>query len=255
MEIRSLVTKKLHNNKDRKSASVWKVDILTIYPDMFPGILEKSLSGRALSDGYWSINATDIRQFALDKHRSVDSQPYGGGPGMIMRADVLARAIDSVHSDSDTRPLVYMTPRGQKLTQKRAHNLANGDGITIICGRFEGIDERIISSRNIEEISIGDYILSGGEPAAQVLLDACVRLLPNVVGKVESLKEESFENDLLEYPHFTKPRNFEGKEVPEVLLSGNHEHIKYWRNQQAENITRERRTDLWERKILTDRCD
>jgi len=200
-----------------------------------------------------------ISYFANQKKAFTNMNIFLGSLGFILAIfttfNVRSGAIDSVHSDSDTRPLVYMTPRGQKLTQKRAHNLANGDGITIICGRFEGIDERIISSRNIEEISIGDYILSGGEPAAQVLLDACVRLLPNVVGKVESLKEESFENDLLEYPHFTKPRNFEGKEVPEVLLSGNHEHIKYWRNQQAENITRERRTDLWERKILTDRCD
>lgn len=233
----------------------WRARVLTIYPDMFPGMLGRSLSGRALEDGLWSLDAVDIRDFARDKHRSVDDQPFGGGPGMIMRADILAYAIDATHPVPSDEPLIYLSPRGQPLDQRRAREIADGPGVTLICGRFEGIDQRVLETRNVEELSIGDYVLSGGEPAAQIILDSCVRLLPGVMGKQESLAEESFEDGLLEYPHYTRPREFEGRAVPNVLLSGDHERIRKWRRQQAEVITRERRADLWAKRRATARSE
>ena len=218
--------------------------ILTLYPDMFPGPLGASLAGRALADGKWSLDARNIRDFATDKHRTVDDTPAGGGAGMVLRADVLAAAIDSV---PDGRPILAMTPRGAPLTQARVRQLANGPGVTILCGRFEGFDERIFAARAIEEVSIGDYVLSGGEMGALVLLDACIRLLPGVMGAASSGIDESFETGLLEYPHYTRPFEWEGRTIPEVLRSGDHARISAWRLSQAETETRLRRPDLWER--------
>jgi len=233
----------------------WRARVLTIYPDMFPGMLGQALSGRALEDGLWSLDTVDIREFASDKHRSVDDQPFGGGPGMVMRADILADAIDATHPTPGDAPLIYLSPRGEPLSQNRAREIADGPGVTLVCGRFEGVDERVLETRDVEELSIGDYVLSGGEPAAQIVLDTCVRLLPGVMGKQESLAEESFEDGLLEYPHYTRPREFEGRTVPDVLLSGDHERIRKWRRQQAEVITRERRADLWARRRATARSE
>ncbi|MBT6442307.1 MAG: tRNA (guanosine(37)-N1)-methyltransferase TrmD [Alphaproteobacteria bacterium] len=233
----------------------WRARVLTIYPNMFPGMLGQALSGRALEDGLWSLESVDIRDFASDKHRSVDDQPFGGGPGMVMRADVLADAIDATHPVPNDAPLIYLSPRGEPLNQSRAREIADGPGVTLICGRFEGIDERVLEARDVEELSVGDYVLSGGEPAAQIVLDTCVRLLPGVMGKQESLAEESFEDGLLEYPHYTRPREFEGRAVPDVLLSGDHDRIRKWRRQQAEVITRERRADLWAKRRATARSE
>jgi len=233
----------------------WRARVLTIYPNMFPGMLGQALSGRALEDGLWSLDSVDIRDFASDKHRSVDDQPFGGGPGMVMRADVLADAIDATHPVPSDAPLIYLSPRGEPLNQNRAREIADGPGVTLICGRFEGVDERVLEARDVEELSVGDYVLSGGEPAAQIVLDTCVRLLPGVMGKQESLAEESFEDGLLEYPHYTRPREFEGRAVPDVLLSGDHDRIRKWRRQQAEVITRERRADLWARRRATARSE
>ena len=221
--------------------------ILTLYPEMFPGPLGISLAGRALAEGKWSLDAVQIRDFATDKHRSVDDTPAGGGSGMVMRADVLAAAIDG--SVPQNMPLLAMTPRGEPLTQDRVRTLAAGPGVAILCGRFEGFDERLFEARNIEPISIGDYVLSGGELGALVLLDACVRLLPGVMGAPSSGDEESFESGLLEYPHYTRPQMWEGRTIPEVLRSGDHAKIAAWRKSQAEIITRSRRPDLWERHI------
>ena len=218
--------------------------VLTLYPDMFPGPLGVSLAGRALAEGRWSLDAVQIRDFATDKHRSVDDTPAGGGAGMVMRADVLARAIDSV---ADGRPVLAMTPRGAPLTQSRVRTLAAGPGVTILCGRFEGIDERLFEGRSIEPVSIGDYVLSGGEMAALVLLDACIRLLPGVMGAASSGDDESFETGLLEYPHYTRPVIWEGRTIPEVLRSGDHAAVDAWRKSRAEADTRLRRPDLWER--------
>jgi len=223
--------------------------ILTLYPEMFPGPLGLSLAGRAMSEGKWSLDAVQIRDFATDKHRSVDDTPAGGGAGMVMRADVLAAAIDA--SVRPGIPLLAMTPRGLPLTQARVRALAAGPGVAILCGRFEGIDERLFEARDIEPISIGDYILSGGEIGALVLLDACVRLLPGVMGAPSSGDEESFESGLLEYPHYTRPQMWEGRTIPEVLRSGDHAKIAGWRKAQAEIDTRSRRPDLWERHIGT----
>jgi tRNA (guanine37-N1)-methyltransferase len=219
--------------------------ILTLYPEMFPGPLGASLAGRALANDIWSLEAVQIRDSATDKHRSVDDTPAGGGAGMVMRADVLAACIDA-HATPDV-PLLAMTPRGQTLTQTRVRELAKGAGVTILCGRFEGIDERLFDARGIEPVSIGDYILSGGEVAAITLLDACVRLLPGVMGAPSSGTEESFETGLLEYPHYTRPQMWEGRAIPEVLRSGDHAAIKAWRTARAEIDTRLRRPDLWER--------
>lgn len=223
----------------------WRATVLTIFPEMFPGPLGASLAGRALGDNVWSCEAKDIRDSAEGKHRSVDDTPAGGGPGMVMRADVLARAIDAVGNDS--RPRILLSARGKPLTQARVRELAAGEGIVLVCGRFEGVDERIIESRKLEEISVGDYVLSGGEIAALTLLDACVRLLPGVMGKEASGAEESFESGLLEYPQYTKPQDFEGRPIPEVLLSGNHAKIAAWRQNQAIEATKARRPDLWQR--------
>lgn len=225
----------------------FRATILTLYPDMFPGPLGHSLSGRALNEGTWALETVQIRDFALDKHRSVDDTPAGGGAGMVMRPDVLARALDSTAPADDPRPRLLMSPRGRPLTQARVRELAEGPGAIILCGRFEGVDQRVIEARNLEEISLGDFVLSGGEPAALTLIDACVRLLPGVVGEAGSLEEESFERDLLEYPHYTRPQVWQGRPVPEVLVSGHHEKIRAWRLAEAERITRERRPDLWAR--------
>jgi len=221
--------------------------ILTLYPEMFPGPLGQSLAGRALAEDRWSLDAVQIRDFATDKHRSVDDTPAGGGAGMVMRADVLAAAID--RSVKPGIPLLAMTPRGKPLTQARVREIAAGPGVAVLCGRFEGIDERLFEAREIEPVSIGDYILSGGEVGALVLLDACVRLLPGVMGAPSSGDEESFESGLLEYPHYTRPQLWEGRTIPEVLRSGDHAKIAGWRKSQAEIDTRSRRPDLWERHI------
>ncbi|MBN8849004.1 MULTISPECIES: tRNA (guanosine(37)-N1)-methyltransferase TrmD [unclassified Sphingomonas] len=218
--------------------------VLTLYPEMFPGPLGLSLAGRALGEGRWSLDAVNIRDFATDRHRSVDDTPAGGGAGMVLRADVVARAVDYV---SDGRPILTMTPRGKPLAQARVRELAAGPGAIVLCGRFEGFDERLFEARAIEEISIGDYVLSGGEMGALVLLDACVRLLPGVMGAASSGDEESFEGGLLEYPHYTRPYEWEGRTIPEVLRSGDHAKIAAWRKQRAEDDTRLRRPDLWER--------
>jgi tRNA (guanine37-N1)-methyltransferase len=223
---------------------MWRASVLTIFPELFPGPLGASLAGKALGQKIWSCEAIDIRGFATDKHRSVDDTPAGGGPGMVMRADVLARAIDHAAPANDGRPRILLTPRGRPLTQTRVRELAQAPGIVLVCGRFEGVDERVIERRSLEEISIGDYVLSGGEIAAFVLIDACVRLLPGVMGKEASHAEESFEAGLLEYPHYTKPQEFEGRPIPEVLNSGHHGKIAAWRREQAEKTTRERRPDL-----------
>ena len=219
--------------------------VLTLYPEMFPGPLGVSLSGKALDKGLWSLDTVQIRDFAENKHRSVDDTPAGGGPGMVLRADVVARAVDSVANDD--RPRLLMSPRGRPLTQDFVRELAAGPGVVILCGRFEGVDERVIEGRELIEVSIGDYVLSGGEIAAMVLLDAAVRLIDGVMGKVESGSEESFETGLLEYPHYTRPQVWEGRTIPEVLTSGDHAAIARWKRGEAERITRERRPDLWNR--------
>jgi tRNA (guanine37-N1)-methyltransferase len=224
---------------------MWRASVLTIFPEMFPGPLGLSLAGKALASKVWSLDVVDIRDHATDKHRTVDDTPAGGGPGMVMKADVLARALEAASPPDDTRPRLYMTPRGRPLTQARVATLSRGPGAVILCGRFEGVDERILEARNFSEISIGDYVLSGGEPAALALLDACVRLIPGVMGKEASGTEESFSDGLLEYPQFTKPPVWEGHAIPEVLLSGDHAKVAAWRRAEAERLTRERRPDLW----------
>lgn len=220
-------------------------EVLTLYPEMFPGPLGVSLAGRALAEGSWSLKPTQIRDFAEGRHRNVDDTPAGGGPGMVMRADVLARAIDAVSPADDPRPRLLMTPRGTPLTQARVRELAVGPGVVIVCGRFEGVDERLIGHRRLEEISIGDYVLSGGEVAAVVLLDAVVRLLPGVMGNDLSGLTESFEEGLLEHAQYTRPPVFEDESIPPVLLSGDHAKVDAWRRSDAERVTRERRPDLW----------
>ncbi len=226
----------------------WQATVLTLFPEMFPGPLGISLSGRALDDGLWRLSTLNIRDFAYDKHRSVDDTPAGGGAGMVMRADVATAAIDAADAARPGVPRIYLSPRGAPLTQARVRDLASGPGVMLFCGRFEGLDQRAIEARRLEEISIGDYVLSGGEIAAVVLIDACVRLLPGVIGAEASLSEESFENSLLEYPQYTKPRFWEGREIPDVLLSGNHARIAKWRLEQAEALTLERRPDLFDKR-------
>jgi tRNA (guanine37-N1)-methyltransferase len=216
--------------------------ILTLFPDMFPGTLGQSLAGRALSEGKWSLNASDIRTFATDKHRTVDDHPAGGGVGMVLKPDILAKAIDET---PHVGPRLLMSPRGEPLTQNLVQDIAQGPGCLIVCGRFEGVDERVIEKRALREVSIGDYILSGGEPAALVLLDAVIRLLPGVMGKLESAAEESFSDGLLEHPHYTKPNSWEGLEIPEILMGGNHKEIAKWKREKREDITKSRRPDLW----------
>jgi tRNA (guanine37-N1)-methyltransferase len=225
---------------------MWRAGVLTIFPEMFPGPLGVSLCGRALAIGTWSLDAVDIRGFASDKHRTVDDAPAGGGPGMVLKADVLGRAIDAVTADA--RPRILLSPRGAPLTQRRVESLAAGPGVILVCGRFEGVDERVIKARALEEISVGDYVLSGGEIAAMALIDACVRLLPGVMGKAASSYEESFAQALLEYPQYTRPQIWEGLAIPDVLLSGDHARIAAWRRARAEELTRERRPDLWARR-------
>lgn len=222
----------------------WDVTVLTLFPEMFPGPLGLSLAGDALARGAWTLTTSDIRAHGLGRHRAVDDTPAGGGAGMVLRADVLAAAIDAAVPAGDPRPRLLMSPRGRPLTQARVRALAAGPGATIVCGRFEGVDERVIAGRGLEEVSIGDYVLSGGEIAALVLIDACVRLLPGVMGKTASGEDESFEGGLLEYPHFTRPRAWEGQSIPDVLLSGDHARIARWRRAESERLTRERRPDL-----------
>jgi tRNA (guanine37-N1)-methyltransferase len=222
----------------------FSASILTLFPAMFPGPLGLTLAGDALGRGDWALDVHDIRDHGLGRHRAVDDTPAGGGAGMVLRADVLAAAIDAVSPQDDPRPRLLMSPRGRPLDQARVRALAAGPGAVLVCGRFEGVDERVIEGRGLEEVSIGDYVLSGGELAALVLLDACVRLLPGVMGKQASGEDESFENGLLEYPHYTRPRDWEGRSIPEVLLSGDHGRIARWRREEAERLTRERRPDL-----------
>lgn len=222
----------------------WRATVLTLFPEMFPGPLGVSLSGQALEAGLWSLCTLAIREFGLGRHRAVDDTPAGGGAGMVMRADVLAAAIDQARGEDADVPLIYLSPRGERLDQALAAELAAGPGVLLLAGRFEGVDERVIAARQMREVSIGDYVLSGGELAAMVLIDACVRLMPGVVGAEGSLSEESFEGGLLEYPQFTKPREWEGRAIPDVLLSGDHKKVAEWRRREAERITAERRPDL-----------
>jgi tRNA (guanine37-N1)-methyltransferase len=219
-------------------------DVITLFPELFPGPLGASVIGRGASQGLWSLKLTQLRDFATDKYRSVDDTPSGGGAGLVLKPDVLAAAIDSVSHQNDPRPRLLMSPRGHPLTQARARALAAGPGAVIICGRFEGVDERVIEARNLEEVSIGDYVLAGGEVAAMVLLEAVVRLIPGVLGDAESHADESFENDALEYPQYTRPALFEGREIPAVLTSGDHGKVERWRREQSEALTRARRPDL-----------
>jgi tRNA (guanine37-N1)-methyltransferase len=228
----------------------WQATVITLYPEMFPGPLGQSLAGRAMEQGIWSLEARNLREHGLGRHRAVDDTPFGGGAGMVLRADVVDAALhDCVDAQAEERPVVVLTPRGAPLDQATVRRLAAGPGVVLLCGRFEGIDQRVIEARQMTEISIGDYILSGGETAALVLLDACVRLLPGVMGKEESGEEESFSHGLLEYPHYTRPATWQGRAVPEVLLSGNHGAIASWRQAQSEQITRTRRPDLWASRV------
>ena len=226
----------------------WRASVLTLFPEMFPGPLGQSLAGRALQRGLWSLEARDIRAHASDRHGTVDDTPFGGGAGMVMRPDILDAALAAV---ADDRPALCLTPRGRPLTQGTVRRLATGPGVVLLCGRYEGIDQRVIEARGLEEISIGDYVLSGGEPAALVLLDACVRLLPGTMGAADSAEEESFSAGLLEYPHYTRPADWQGRRVPDVLLSGHHGEVAAWRRREAERITRERRPDLWAAHLTT----
>ncbi len=222
---------------------MWRAGVLTLFPEMFPGPLGLSLAGKALASGTWALDVVDIRAFAADRHRTVDDTPAGGGPGMVMKADVLGRAIDGVADDA--RPRLLLSPRGAPLTQARVEALGSGPGVVLVCGRFEGVDERVIAGRGLEEISLGDYVLSGGEIAAMALIDACVRLIPGVMGAPASGAEESFSEGLLEYPQYTRPQLWEGRPIPEILLSGDHAKIAAWRRAEAERLTQERRPDLW----------
>jgi tRNA (guanine37-N1)-methyltransferase len=230
----------------------WRATVLTLFPEMFPGPLGVSLAGKALASGLWTLEARDIRDSATDRHRSVDDTPAGGGPGMVLRADVLAAAIDAADAVPDCpidRPRLLMSPRGRPLTQSRVVELAAGPGPLIICGRFEGVDQRVITARRLEEVSVGDYVLSGGEIAALALIDACIRLLPGVMGKLASGADESFSDGLLEYPQYTRPQEFEGQPIPEILLSGDHAKVAAWRQAEAEALTRAKRPDLWALKL------
>jgi tRNA (guanine37-N1)-methyltransferase len=238
----------LVNSQTSRRTMTFTAAVLTLYPEMFPGPLGISLAGRALGEGVWALDTVHIRDFAVDKHRTVDDTPAGGGAGMVLRADIVAAAVDHAVSRYEAHPVLAMTPRGAPLTQQRVRELAFGPGVTILCGRFEGFDERLFEARPfIEQVSLGDIVLSGGEPAAIALLDACIRLLPGVMGAPSSGAEESFEDGLLEYPHYTRPQEWEGRTIPEVLRSGDHAKIAAWRKRQAETDTRLRRPDLWER--------
>jgi tRNA (guanine37-N1)-methyltransferase len=229
-----------------RAAPIWTAKVLTIFPEMFPGPLGVSLAGKALDSGVWALETVDIRDFARDKHASVDDAPFGGGPGMVMRPDVVDAALAAVEPVGRR---IYLTPRGRRLDQALVRELAAETSIALLCGRFEGVDERVLEAREVEQVCLGDFVLSGGEPAAIALIDACVRLLPGVIGKQDSLAEESFERGLLEYPHYTRPEVWNGRAVPETLLSGHHEKIRAWRRDAAEKTTRERRPDLWARHV------
>jgi tRNA (guanine37-N1)-methyltransferase len=253
-ERRCLLPALYNRNRVRHAISIfmtdfmmWRADVFTLFPGMFPGPLGLSLSGDGLAKGIWGLEAHDIRDHGLGRHRAVDDTPAGGGAGMVMRADVVAASLDAVVPADDARPRLLMSPRGKPLTQARVRDLVVGTGVIIVCTRFEGLDERVIEARGLEEVSIGDYILSGGEIAAITLLDACVRLLPGIMGKALSGEDESFENGLLEYPHYTRPRDFEGRTIPEVLLNGDHKKIEAWRRAEARRVTEERRPDLLRR--------
>ncbi len=222
----------------------WRATVLTLFPEMFPGPLGVSLAGKAREKNLWSLDARDIREHGLGKHRTVDDTPAGGGPGMVMRADVACAALDAARSTNDA-PAIYLSPRGRPLTQARVRELSGGPGIVLLCGRFEGLDQRAIDARNLEEISLGDFVLAGGEIAAMALIEAAIRLIPGVLGAEASAVEESFENGLLEYPHFTRPQSFEGRDIPQILTSGNHLEISKWRRAQAEGLTKARRPHLW----------
>jgi len=230
--------------RDDPDRAPWRATVLTLFPEMFPGPLGQSLSGQALVSGKWALDARNIRDFGIGRHKTVDDNPAGGGPGMVMRCDVAAAAIDAAREGEPDAPLIYLTPRGAPLTQALVRELAAGAGVLLLAGRFEGIDQRVLEGRQVREISIGDYVLSGGELAAMVLIDACVRLLPGVLGAQDSLAEESFEDGLLEYPHYTRPREWEGRTIPDVLLSGDHKRIAEWRRLERLRITRARRPDL-----------
>jgi tRNA (guanine37-N1)-methyltransferase len=223
----------------------WQATVLTIFPEMFPGPLGHSLAGKALASGIWRLDAIDLRDYTADRHRTVDDTPFGGGPGMVLRADIVDTALAALADRPG--PRIYLSPRGRPLDQARVKELADGPGVVLVCGRFEGLDQRVIEARDLEELSIGDFVLSGGEPAAITLIDACVRLLPGVVGAAETLAEESFSAGLLEYPHYTRPQSWCGREVPPVLLSGDHARIRAWRRAEAEAATKSRRPDLWNR--------
>src|SRR5690348_11314903 len=229
--------------------SIWRATVLTLFPEMFPGPLGVSLAGKALASGIWTLEARDIRASATDRHRSVDDTPAGGGPGMVLRADILAAAIDAADAPP-ALPRLLMSPRGRPLTQSAVRELAAGPGALIVCGRFEGVDQRVIEARGLEEVSIGDYVLSGGEIPAMALIDACVRLLPGVMGKAESGAEESFSDTVLEYPQYTRPQTFEGRAIPDILISGDHAKVAAWRTAEAEALTRVRRPDLWAARQL-----
>lgn len=229
--------------------SVWQAKVATLFPEMFPGVLGQSLAGRALENGIWSLDVKDIRDHATDRHRTVDDNPFGGGAGMVMRPDIVDAALRELRADAPQLPLIYLSPRGKVLNQKRCRELAAGPGVILLCGRYEGIDQRVLDEHQAEEVSIGDYILMGGELPAMVLIESCIRLIEGTVNKTESVDEESFETGLLEYPHYTRPANWNGRDVPEILLSGHHAKVQAWRHAQAEEITRERRPDLWDQYV------
>jgi tRNA (guanine37-N1)-methyltransferase len=230
-----------------ETGNVWRATVLTVFPEMFPGPLGLSLAGRGKERGLWAMDVLDIRDFARDKHRSVDDEPFGGGPGMVMRAEVVDAALAAVAERPG--PVIYLTPRGRLLDQARVRELADEPGITLLCGRYEGVDQRVLEARAVEEVSVGDYVLSGGEPAAIVLIDAVVRLLPGIVGNEKSPAEDSFETGLLEHPHYTRPADWQGRVVPEVLTSGHHEMVRHWRLREAERVTEQRRPELWARYV------
>ena len=230
---------------ERSKEDAWSATVITLFPELFPGALGASLTGKALAEGLWSLDAVDLRRFGEGKHRNVDDTPAGGGAGMVLRADIVGQAVDRARAGGATGPLVYLSPRGRRFDQTTAARWADGPGLTLICGRFEGLDERLIEAYDVEEISIGDYVLSGGETAAQVLIDACVRLIPRVLGNRASAESDSFSDGLLEHPHYTRPTVWQGRAIPDILLSGHHAKITDWRRAMAERLTKERRPDLW----------